>query len=398
MNRGSAQELIVSAAQRMRAAPGPSNIAGIPAASRQHRVLIVDDESANRNLCRLVLESENLVCIEASDGMEAIRACQGDAFDLILLDVDMPRMGGSEVLRHVRESPPCPHMKVIMLSGRVTTDDLAQLMIGGADDYLSKPFSVIQLRARVKSALRLKDAQDRSDRLNRSLVAFNRELEDALLCRDSDLVHARNALVLGLAELVGYRDAETGAHLMRLQRYTRCLAQTASRSPSFRADVDDSFIQLLECCAPLHDIGKAGLPDHILLKPGKLDPEERLIMQTHTTIGANTLEKVAERHAFARAFLEMAIEITRHHHERYDGSGYPDHLVADDIPLSARIVAIADVYDALRSRRVYKPALNHASAVNVMIAGSPGHFDPALLQSFAECSGDFDCIYAQFGQ
>src|SRR5205823_1692319 len=160
----------------------------------------------------------------------------------------------------------------------------------------------------------------------------------------------------------------------------RRLAEEAARVPAFAGQIDQYFIEMLECCAPLHDIGKGGLPDNILLKTGKLTPEERLVMQTHTTIGADTLAKVARQHGFAQAFLQMSIEIARHHHERYDGTGYPDRLAGEEIPLTARIVALADVYDALRSRRVYKPAFPHETAVTMMVNEFVGHFDPVLLE------------------
>jgi response regulator RpfG family c-di-GMP phosphodiesterase len=225
------------------------------------------------------------------------------------------------------------------------------------------------------------------------LLGINSELERTLIARDSDLVHARNALVLALAQLVKHRDGETGAHIWRLQRYSRSLAQAAADLPTFASQIDEAFIGLVACCAPLHDIGKVGIPDHILLKPGKLTPEERIIMQSHTLIGADTLTEVAEHHGTAVAFLQMAIDIARHHHERYDGAGYPDRLASTNIPLAARIVAIGDVYDALRSRRAYKPALTHAAAVQIMTHESPGHFDPALMQAFQRCADEFDKIF-----
>jgi response regulator RpfG family c-di-GMP phosphodiesterase len=163
----------------------------------------------------------------------------------------------------------------------------------------------------------------------------------------------------------------------------------------FAGQVDRNFIETLQCCAPLHDIGNAGLPDHILLKPGKLTPEERAQMETHTIIGGDTLEKVARKHGFARAFLQMAVEIARHHHERHDGRGYPDGLAGDAIPLAARIVAVADVYDALRSRRVYKPALSHATTVRMMTEEFTGHFDPALIEVFNGCAPQFERIFRE---
>jgi response regulator RpfG family c-di-GMP phosphodiesterase len=251
----------------------------------------------------------------------------------------------------------------------------------------------VQLKNRIHTALRLKDAQDHSDLLNRHLLQINSEVEGNLLARDSDLIHARNALVLALAKLVEQRDSETGAHLLRVQLFSRCLAEQAAMLPGFAAQIDRRFIEMVVCCAPLHDIGKVALPDHILMKPGKLTADERLMMQAHTTIGADTLAEVEHQHGGAVAFLQTAIEIARHHHERFDGNGYPDRLVGNDIPLAARIVAIADVYDALRSRRVYKPAISHSVTVQMMVEASVGQFDPALLKVFSQCADRFEKIF-----
>jgi response regulator RpfG family c-di-GMP phosphodiesterase len=370
-------------------APTPTQVALEPG----RRVLIVDDEPAIRHFCRLALQAEGLLCDEAANGVRALEAFKKQHYDLVLLDIDMPEMSGLEACRRLRENPPQAHLKVIMFSGRSSPDDLAQLLLTGADDYLMKPFTPMQLQARVQAALRLKAAQQRSDLLNHDLLVVNRELEQHLNARTGDLVQARNALVLALAKLVEYRDSETGAHLLRIQHFSRRLAEEARHMPPFTAQLDDNFIHMLVCCAPLHDIGKVGLPDHILLKPSKLDPDERSLMQAHTTIGADTLAQVARQHGFALAFLQMSIDITRHHHERYDGHGYPDRLAQSDIPLAARLVTICDVYDALRSRRVYKPALPHATAVQLMEDSSGGQFDPALFQAFRRCAPDFDRIY-----
>jgi response regulator RpfG family c-di-GMP phosphodiesterase len=360
-----------------------------------HRVLVVDDEPAARRLCRHVLEAEGLHCEEADCGAAALVEAHARRYDLLLLDINMPDLKGTEVLRRLRENPPGSYLRIIMVSGHAASDEMAELMMAGADDYLGKPFSSGQLRARVKAALRLKDAQERAAALNRNMLFANQELENNLHASHSDLIHARNALVLALAELVGYRDAESGNHLVRLQRYCRCLAEEAAGLSTYAGQIDDNFIHMLEACAPLHDIGKVGLPDHILQKSDKLAIDERIIMQTHTTIGADVLHKVARQHGFARAFLHMAADIARHHHERYDGQGYPDRLAGEDIPLAARLVTIADVYDALRSRRPYKPALPHGAAIQVMVEACPGQFDPALLQVFQRCSHHFDSYFRE---
>ena len=364
----------------------------------QNRVLIVDDQPDIRRLCRLALTADGQTCDEVGTGPEAIVIATRHKYDLILLDVDLPGCNGEEVLHRLLQAPPCPHLKVIMFSGTAGGDELSRILLAGADDFLTKPFSVTQLRARVKSALRLKAAQDRLDGLNRDLLSVNAELENTLQARDGELIHARNGLVLALAKLIEHRSTETGSHLMRLQRYCRVLGEEASMRPAFGPLLDANFIRTLEDGAPLHDIGKAALPDGILNKPGPLTPDERAIMQTHTTIGAETLRAVAREHPFAVGFLQMAIDIARHHHEKWDGTGYPDRLAGGEIPLSARLLAIADVYDALRAKRVYKPGLSHAMAFEIVTERSPGHFDPALLDVFRRVAGRFDQVFCEYDE
>jgi response regulator RpfG family c-di-GMP phosphodiesterase len=359
------------------------------------RVLIVDDESSLREFCREVLKAEGLECSEAADGPSALAALAANPCDLVLLDINMPRMSGPEVLSRMRQKPPTPNIKVVLFSGQATPDELSQLLLAGADDFLTKPFSVVQLLGRVHTALRLKEAQDRSDQLNADLAGVNAGLEALLSGRDSDLTQTRNALLLSLSRLVEHREGIESRHLQRLPRFCRILAEAASTTPTFAPQIDGPFIELLVCCAPLHDIGKVGLPDHILLKPGKLASDERLLMQAHTTIGAQTLESVAKENGAALGFLRMAIDIVRHHHERFDGTGYPDRLAGTAIPLAARIVALCDVYDALRCRRSYKPALGHAAALQLMKEAAGGQFDPALLEVFLGCAGEFERVYEE---
>jgi len=362
---------------------------------RVRRVLIVDDEPHIRCLCRYALQSDDLHCEEAANGVLALQAFHARRYDLALLDIDMPEMKGPEVLRRLRQAPPGPHFKVIMFSGRSSADEMAQMLLAGADDYLTKPFSNVQLQARVKAALRLKEAQEQSDSLNRQLLSLNCEQGQTLTARESDLLHTRNALMLALCKLVEYRRNETGEHLLRLQRFSRALAEEAASLPEFAGQIDTAFIQTLERCAPLHDVGTVALPDHILLKPGRLDAAERLIMQSHTTIGAEILQTVARQHGPALAFLQMAIDIARHHHERHDGTGYPDRLAGRDIPLPARLVSVADVYDSLRSGRTYRVALSHACAVQVIVEESAGQFDPTLLQVFQRCAPRLERIFRE---
>ncbi|HEX4589586.1 MAG TPA: HD domain-containing phosphohydrolase, partial [Gemmataceae bacterium] len=357
----------------------------------------VDDEAGIRTFCSLALRADGVECEEAPDGLAAIETITDRPVDLVLLDIDMPRLNGTETLKKIRQSPPVPNLKVVMFSGRFTPDDMAQLLLAGADDFLQKPFTIVQLRARVKASLRLKDAQDRSDLLNRHLLTVNAELERSLSSKDVDLVSARNALVLALARLVGARSDETAAHLSRIQQYCRALGEEAIAGSDFGPAVDTAFVNMLEACSPLHDIGKLVLPDTVLKKPGKLDAEERLHMESHAAVGADQLREVANEHGFAAGFFHMAVDVVRHHHERWNGTGYPDGLAGDEIPLAARFLAVADVYDALRSRKVYKPPLPHNTSAMTILEGSPGHFDPTVLRVFQRCLPKFEQIYRENG-
>jgi response regulator RpfG family c-di-GMP phosphodiesterase len=363
--------------------------------SPKHRLLLVDDDRQIRDFTKVALQAEDLQCDEAASGEEALRVVRTAPYDLLILDIDMPGMKGNVVCRHLREDPPSPHLKIIMVSGRASTDEMAQIMNDGADDFITKPFSVVQLQARVRSALRLKEAQQRSNGLNEQMLAVNRNLEADLQLRDADSSVVRKVLAELLAKLVNARDDIPGERLARMPLYCRRLAEETARSDCWRDRVDGDFIRMLEFCAPLHDIGNATLPDGLLRKPGRLTAEERLYMQSHTSVGAEILQKIARKHGLAGAFLPMALDIIRHHHERFDGQGYPDRLTGDSIPLSARMVAIADVYDALRSRRAHKSYLSHPSTMEVMLNQCPGQFDPFLLQQFNGCAADFERIFRE---
>jgi putative two-component system response regulator len=384
---------VISPASAMRDRHGVSSSTNTES-PRVHRVLVADDSRMVRGFCAHTLQDAGIECDQAENGAQALAAVDAKKYDLLLTDWVMPGLSGLDLCCKLRESPPSPNFKIIIFSSTITDDNVAMLLNAGADDYLPKDFSPVQMVARVQAALRLKDAQDRSDRLNRTLRTSNQQLEDNLLARDSDLLQVRNALILGLTDMVCRRDAENLQHVLRIQRYCRVLAEEATGTPSLADQIDQNFISMLECCSPLHDIGKVALPDNILSKTGELDMEERLMMQTHTVIGAETLQNVARRHGATVAFLQMAIDIARHHHERYDGQGYPDRLKGNDIPLAARFVAICDTYDGLRTRRTYKPALSHAAALTLMFENSPGQFDPLLLQAFRRCESEFARLFS----
>jgi putative two-component system response regulator len=383
--------LVTSAAQQQPTATSHGN----KKATAEYRILIVDDEEPVRRVCRLALQHESMHCEEILIGSEAAQRGISEPFDLVLLDVDLPELNGELVLRKLRQQPAIPNQKIIMLSGRTSGDDLSRLLALGADDYLTKPFSVVQLRGRVKAALRLKEAQDRSDKLTRQLASSNTQLESALRCKASELVDVRGAIVLALARLVEQRSAETGLHLRRLQRYCRVLAEAAAATPAFKDRFDPTYVELIESAVPLHDIGKITVPDHVLQKAGKLTPEERVLVEAHSANGAQTLTEVAEQYPLAAAFFSVAVEIARYHHERWDGSGYPERLSGNTIPLPARLFAIADVYDALRCRRPYKAPMTHEEAITEMVTQCAGHFDPALFEVFTGVSNQFEKVFAE---
>jgi response regulator RpfG family c-di-GMP phosphodiesterase len=393
LDRGSHERIIVPSRVAQIAAATP--VSGEPdvMSGQSARVLVVDDSPTQRLFWLSALEEAGIPCDGVKDGVQALEACEARHYDVVLTDNDMPGLSGLELCRKLRERRAEPRLKVILFSASMKDDAMARAMAAGVDDYLHKQCSPQEMSARVKAALRLKTAQEHADLLNRRLTSANHQLEQTLTARDAELVHLRGALVLGLAELAAHRNSEGAARFMRLQRYCRWLAEEAAQTPLFAGQIDGAFIQLLECSAPLHDIGKVGLPDYILAKQSSLETAERLILQSHTTLGAESLERVAHRHGSAVAFLQMAIDIARHHHERYDGTGYPDRLAGDAIPLAARIFTIGDVYDTLRSRQPCKPPLTHAAAMEIMLEGSPGQFDPALLVAFEHCAAHFERTY-----
>jgi putative two-component system response regulator len=359
------------------------------------RVLVVDDEQRVRLLHRTLMEQIGCECVEAHDGQSALEAAARANFDLVLLDLNLPDVDGYEVCRRLRERPGAPYLKVIVVSGMGDQNALAESLPRGADDYVPKPYEMKQLVAKVRHALQLKAAQDRAARLAEQLSGLNLQLEESLQARQADLREAQDALLFAMARFAESRDGETPGHLKRMQRYTRALAMEAAKGSPWLGLVDGRFLAQLERCVPLHDIGKIGLPDDILLKPASLSPSERAQVQTHAVIGDQILESLGKEYGASLEFLGLARVIVRHHHERYDGKGYPDGLAGDAIPPAARLVAVADVYDALRRMRLYKPAMSHAAAMHVMLERSQGQFDPVLLRAFSRCHPEFERIYRE---
>jgi response regulator RpfG family c-di-GMP phosphodiesterase/serine/threonine protein kinase len=362
---------------------------------RSQRVLIVSNSAKVRAAGRPVVEARGWECAEAKHADEAGAILGQRVHDLLLIDVKLPNGEGLALCSRLRAEPPAPHLKVILLTPENTAEWLTAGQKAGADDCVPKTALPQELAARLRTILRVKEAEERSDRLANHLLSVNQQLEKSHQLRDADVYQAQDVLIFAMAKMAELRGLETGAHLLRMQGYVRVLAENAMRLPAFAGRIDDKFVQMLERCVLLHDIGKVAIPDHVLLKPGKLDAEERSIMESHTCVGSDILAAVARQHGACLAFLQMATDIARHHHERYDGTGYPDGRAGEAIPLAARIVTLADVYDALRSKLVYKPGLSHAAAKRLILEADAGQFDPALLVAFRHCEASMEQVFAQ---
>ena len=347
-------------------------------------VLVVDDVPENLTVLGELLVREYTVRA-ANNGPAALRlAATHPRPDLILLDLMMPGMDGYQVMQHLRDDPLTRDIPVICVTALNATEDEERGLSMGAVDYITKPLRPPVVLARVRTQIELKRARDK-------LSNHNAFLEAEVARRMSENQLVQDASIHALARLAETRDPETGNHILRTQEYVRRLGQLLCKHPRFAASLDEHAIELLAKSAPLHDIGKVGIPDYILLKPGRLDVAEWEIMKTHAAIGAEAIERAEADAQQPIEFLAVAKQIARHHHERWDGHGYPDGLAGDAIPLAARLMALADVFDALISRRVYKPALPYTRARDI-IAGSRGtHLDPDVVDAFL---ADFDTFRA----
>ncbi len=361
------------------------------------RALIVYPEEAARRLCRRLLEEMGCVCVEASDTSAAVAEAEARPFDVVLLGSQVDEAARRHVCRQLRQLSASPHLKIVVLCNPQTPGGPGQALKCGADDVLVEPVEADVLAAKVGLALRLKESQDRAVALAEQLLAANRQLQQSLDSRGADVRDAHNAILFAMAKMAESRDGETPGHLRRLQAYTRVLAREAARLPQWAGLIDERFLAQLERCVPLHDIGKIGLPDDILLKPASLSSAERSLVETHPLVGDRILDALGREHGTALDFLGMARGIVRHHHERFDGRGYPDGLQRDEIPAAARLTAVADVYDALRRERLHKPAMSHTEAVNVLLHRSEGQFDPMLLLALEECHPEIERFYREIG-
>lgn len=349
------------------------------------RVLIADDVPENLAVLGSLLSQAGYQVTVAIDGPGALRAASADPSpDLILLDVMMPGLDGHEVLRRLQEDGRTRDIPVVFVTALGEPEDEERGLSLGAVDYLTKPIQPLVTLARVRTQL---EARRRRDWLRDQNAAL--EAEVARRMRDNELTQM--VTIRALAHLAETRDPETGNHILRIQAHVAHLATRLSTDPRFAAELTPQVIRLMEQSAPLHDIGKVGIPDHILLKAGPLTPEERTIMRTHAALGAEAIAQAERDIDRPLPFLRLAKEIARWHHECWDGSGYPDGLVGEAIPVSARLVAVADMFDALVSPRVYKKAMPFEQARDLVLAGRGRQFDPAVVDAFM---GDFEAFVA----
>jgi len=329
------------------------------------RILVVDDDDIAAEMVVHTLTQFGHEAVSARDGYEALALMRSGLYHLVILDWEMEGMTGLEVCRHIRRRYSSNYVYIILLTVRRGTQNVVEGLNAGADDFITKPFEPQELHVRVRTGERIL-----------SLVSHE-------------------VTIFSLAKLTESRDKETGDHVERIREYSRVLANHLARQKKFSEQVDGDYVRLIYMTSPLHDIGKVGIPDSVLLKPGPLTADEFEIMKQHTVIGSRTLDAALDAHPEAR-FLCMARDIARSHHEWFNGRGYPDGLAGDDIPLCGQIVCLADVYDALTTKRVYKPAFSHERAREMILDETGTHFNPDIVQAFLKNEDLFMEIHEEF--
>jgi len=352
-------------------------------------VLLVDDVADDLTLMSNLLKRTYKVQV-ANQGENGIKiASSGKPPDLILLDIMMPDLDGYEVCRRLKANPATRDIPIIFLTAKSDIEDEQKGFELGAVDYITKPISPPIVMARVATHLSLKATAD-------FLRDKNFFLELEIAKRSREMTAIQDVTILSMASMAETRDSETGNHIRRTQHYVKALAEKLKFNPRFSEFLTDSNISTLFKSAPLHDIGKVGIPDRILLKPGKFTPQEFEIMKTHTTLGWEAINNAEQMLGMKAEFLTMAKDIALFHQEKWDGSGYPQGRSGDSIPISARLMAIADVYDALISRRVYKEGMPHEAAVKIIQEGKGQHFDPDMTDAFVEIQDEFRAIAQRY--
>ena len=362
-----------------------------PQSCVKQTILIVDDTPENITVLGELLKPVYAVRV-STNGKQALESAVFQPLpDLILLDVMMPEMDGYEVLSRLRKMPETCDIPVIFITALDGVEDESLGFDLGAADYITKPLRPAIVMARIKAQLELKQARDR-------LRDQNAWLETEVERRMSQNQRIQDASMRALASLAETRDNETGNHILRTQAYVNVLARELAKHPQHAAALTPTMIDSYTKAAPLHDIGKVGIPDEILYKPGKFEPEEWAVMQTHSRIGSDAIWRAIqhEEDQSELDFLHIAMDISHYHHEKWDGSGYPEGLKGKNIPLSARLMALADVFDALISKRAYKPAFTVDKAIEIIAEGKGNHFDPEIVEAFLARLDEFRKIAARY--
>lgn len=344
----------------------------------QSKLLIVDDQEANVMLLEQILLREGYQSISST--MKPREVCdlhRLHSYDLILLDLQMPDMDGFAVMEELKKIEQDSYLPILVITAQ--PDQKLRALKAGAEDFITKPFEMAEVLVRVHNMLKIR-------LLNKELHSYNNELEQRVRERTADLKEGYQETIFTMTRAAEHKDEDTGSHVQRISCYSRVLSQALG--------MDEEFIENIFFASPMHDIGKIGIPDHVLLKPSSFVPNEWVVMQEHAAMGAKILGNSKS------PYLKMGAEIALNHHERWDGSGYPNGKKGEEIPISARIMCICDIYDALRSKRPYKPAFDHQKTVEIIIRGDsrtqPEHFDPVILEAFKLMHQTFCTIFDEY--
>ena len=357
------------------------------------RLMIVDDDPDIRRLLLRVFENKFELQLETvSSGEKAIERSYEFEPDVILLNLGLPGINGYDACKRLKLHPHSPN--IIMVSARSSEREQRKAFECGADDYLAKPIDIPELMSRVRLHFRLRDATAIADEAQQAISNHNNRVRDFVSDRMRETIAMQELALFTLARLVERRDDDTGNHVMRVRAFSGVLAEDLKVNSCYASQIDDAFLDDLRRSTPLHDIGKVAITDTILRKPAKLSAAEFEVMKTHVTIGGDLLDEAIGSSQYG-GFMKMAAIIARFHHERFDGTGYARGLSGTDIPLSARIVALADVFDALTSERPYKPAYPPFVARQMILDETGRHFDPAIVESFDRCFEEFVAVSSQ---
>jgi putative two-component system response regulator len=359
-------------------------------------MLVVDDQPENLLIIEHLLANDYVVHAVPSGEAALTALAEGLQVDLILLDVVMPGLDGFAVCRRLKADPRTQDIPVLFLTSLSSTADETDGFAAGGEDFIHKPFSPPVVQARVRTHLQLAASRRELAARNKNLETQVAERSRELLAEKQEVIHAQSATITAFCALAEARDNETGNHIRRTQRYVRALAERLRHHPRFCDALNDETILLLFKSAPLHDVGKVAIPDAILNKPGKLTEAEWVVMRQHAEYGHAAIGQAEHDLDGPVSFLRYAREIAYGHHEKWDGSGYPQGLAGEAIPLSARLMAAADVYDALISKRCYKPAFPHEQAITMIAAGRGQHFDPDIADALVAIADEFRAIATSY--